>query len=179
MLELKFVRSESYDTEQDVFVDEYDVLQLEHSLLSLSKWESRFNKPFISSDKTGEELVAYIEFMIIDPKNSPVGILEKLNDSHVDEVNKYIAAPMTATTFKEAPGRSRSREGITAEILYYYMIAHNIPFECQTWHLNRLLTLIRVCSIKSAPPKKMTKAQAAQEQRKLNAQRKAQLGTRG
>ena len=101
-----------------------------------------------------------------------------LTESNIDEINAYIEAPMTATTFYEEGNKTNS-ETITAELIYYWMIAMNIPFECQKWHINRLLTLIRVCSIKNQPPKKMSKGEALRRQAELNARRKQQLHTKG
>jgi hypothetical protein len=179
MLRIKVPLTESFDekTSEFVDVDTFD-LDLEHSLVSLSKWESFFEKPFLTSDKTPEETLWYIEAMILNP-NFPPGVLQHLTRSHVDEINTYISAKMTATTFVDRESARPNREVITAEIIYHWMIALNIPFECQYWHLSRLLALVKVCNIKNQPPKRMGKQAAMQRQRSLNAQRRAQLGTTG
>lgn len=154
-------------------------LELEHSLASLSKWESEFEKPFLGdSDKTPEELQAYIKVMVLT-ENPPGDFLERLSEDNVREINAYIDKKMTATWFAEAPGAPPSRSVITAELVYYWMTQFQIPFECDQWHLNRLFTLIRVCNVKSAKPKKMSPREAADRNRELNRQRKAQLGTKG
>lgn len=155
------------------------VLELEHSLVSLSKWESKFEKPFLGKDeKSIDEVIAYIKAMTITP-DVPENVWEKLTEENVNEINKYIDAKMSATWFHESPGAPASKEVITAELVYYWMIVFQIPFECQFWHLNRLFTLIRICNVKQSKPKKMSRAEIASRNRELNAQRKAQLGTRG
>jgi hypothetical protein len=102
-----------------------------------------------------------------------------MRQKNLDEINAYIEAKHTATTFSQMPAKTGRGEIITSELLYYWMIAFNIPFECQHWHLNRLFSLIRICSIKNQPQKKMSRSEIAARNRELNAQRKAQLGTRG
>lgn len=179
MLVLTVNTEEAYDEEKEEFVAlESVVLRLEHSLVSLSKWEAIWEKPFLSSDeKTDEETFSYIETMCLD--EMPSGTLDKLTNEHLEAINNYINAKMTATWFNETPKNTRSAEVITAELVYYWMIALGVPFECQHWHLNRLLTLIQVCNVKNSPPKKVDRRAAAERQRMLNAERKARMKTNG
>ena len=180
MLTITVVFEEAYDEKTEKFVVIKGVdLELEHSLVSLSKWESEFEKPFLStSDKTEEEMLFYIKCMI-QTENFPGGVFSKLSQKNIDQINKYIGAKQTATWFNPRPNQKPSREVITAELVYYWMICHHIPFECQHWHFNRLMTLIKVCNEKNAPPQKMSKRDAIERQRELNAQRRAQMGSKG
>ena len=161
MLHLKIaITPEGWDEKTQQFVDpEYVTLKLEHSLVSLSKWESKWCKPFLSKEsKSPEETIDYIRCMTIDDDVDPV-VYALITNEHINQVNDYIAAPMTATTFYEDKTSSKSKETITSELVYYWMVALTIPFECQYWHLNRLLTLVRVCNIKNSPPKKRSKSE--------------------
>ena len=154
----------------------------EHSLVSLSKWESKYEKPFLApGDKTSEEILDYIRMMIISPDVSEE-TFSTLTQTNLNTINDYITSSQTATTFPnhdKPSGRRGPTETITSELVYYWMVSHQIPFECQHWHLNRLLTLIRVCNVKNSKPKKMSKSEIAARNRELNAQRRAELGTRG
>lgn len=180
MLIITVGATDVYDEKSETFGDQGGVkLRLEHSLVSLSKWESIHEKPFLGAKSlTSEENLSYIKCMILDPI-PPEEIFQQLSIENVESINKYIDRKMTATWFAEQPGAPRSREVITSELIYYWMTVFQIPFECENWHLNRLFTLIRICNIKQAKPKKMSRAEIAQRNRELNAQRKAQLGTKG
>lgn len=180
MLTLVVQGAELYDEVNNEFIPPKTfVLQLEHSLVSLSKWESKWHKPFLTkTSKTTEESIDYIRCMTIT-KNVPPNVYENISDENMQAIEAYIDAPMTATTFRDIEQKKTNRRIITAEIIYYWMICANIPFECQKWHLNRLLTLINVCNIESKPPKKMSKREIFAENRRLNELRKAQFKTNG
>lgn len=180
MLQITIPAVEQWDERKQEFVTTKEqTLQLEHSLVSLSKWESKWCKAFLTKqEKTFEETLDYIKCMTITQNVNPE-VYNYLTNKNIDEINKYIEAPMTATYFSDDKIVKTSREQITAELIYYWMIALNIPFECQKWHLNRLLTLIRVCNIKNQPPKKRSKKEIMSRNAALNAARRKQLNTRG
>lgn len=180
MLKVVVRGDEFYDEAAERFVSVGDVsLDLEHSLISLSKWESKHEKPFLSpGKKSTEEVLDYIKFMIITT-NVPSDILSKFSSENILAVQAYIDSSQSATTFGAMPQTRGRGETITAELIYYWMVAFNIPFECETWHLNRLFALIRICNIKNSKSKKMSRTELAARNRELNAQRKAQLGTTG
>lgn len=179
MLTIVVPAREYFDEQKNEFIsDKEHTLQLEHSLLSLSKWEAKWNKPFLSTnEKTEEEILDYVRCMTVTQNVDP-SIYYKLSKDNVEKINEYINLPMTATTFNDRGG-AKNREVITAEIIYYWMISFNIPFECQKWHLNKLLTLVKVCSIKNTPPKKMSKREIMNRNHALNASRRKALGSRG
>ena len=157
-------------------------LTLEHSLLSVSKWESIWCKPFLANkDKTVEEFLSYVECMTITPVNVNPEVYKRIPKSEFDRVNDYVNNPSTATTFSDPKGGFGRGEVITSEIIYYWMTALNIPFECQKWHLNRLLTLIRVCEIKNDPKsqKKMTANEIRKNNDKLNEMRRKAMHSKG
>lgn len=180
MLKLHVIGEELFNEETSEFQTVGDVdLDLEHSLISLSKWESKFKKPFLNSDsKTSEELLQYIEAMIITPVY-PSDIVYNLSTANLKEINEYIESSESATTFGSMPETKGRGEVITSELIYYWMVAFNIPFECERWHLNRLFSLIRICNIKNSPPKKMSRREIASRNRELNKARRAELNTSG
>ena len=155
-------------------------LSLEHSLVSLSKWESKWEKPFLESDKTDEEVIDYIRCMTIT-QNIPYDIYYNLSKEELVTIQKYIQSKQSATWFNESKktGAIGTSEKITSEIIYYWMFAHNIPMECQKWHLNKLLTLIKVCNLKNQPPKKKTRSEVIAENHRLNQERRKKYNTTG
>jgi len=184
MLNLVIPDTELYDPVKEEFVTiKGQTLQLEHSLVSISKWESKWKKAFLGKEeKTDEELLDYIKCMTIT-KNVDPEIYKYLSVEQVTQVTDYIKDTMTATWFNEkeekASRKANNGEVITSELIYYWMVSLQIPVEFQRWHLNRLLTLIRVCNIKNAPPKKMSKKDLMNKNRALNEARKRSLGTSG
>ena len=179
MLEIIIPGLELYNEETNEFTCYDDVkLELEHSLISISKWESKWCKPFLDGkDKTLDEIVDYVRCMTISD-NIEYDVYDRLTEENLIVINEYIGRPMTATTFNNEK-KSTGREIITSEIIYYWMVSFNIPFECQYWHLNRLLTLIKVCNVKNNPPKKMSQKEILARNKALNDARKKELGTRG
>lgn len=179
MLKIFVPSGELYDerTERFITVNGRE-LQLEHSLVSISKWESKWKKPFLSgSEKTREETIDYIRCMTTSQNVDP-NVFLGLTDANIDAVNRYVDDPMTATTFKNNQ-KKPNRQIITSEIIYYWMISLGIPMECQKWHLNRLLTLIRVVDEKNQPGKKKSRRDVIAENRALNQMRRARTGSRG
>jgi hypothetical protein len=181
MLRITIPGTELWDEGKEEFVYTKDqTLQLEHSLVSLLKWESKWHKAFLTKrEKTYEEVLDYIKCMTLTQNVKPE-VYQALTKENIDEVLAYIEDPMTATHFS-TPQSSGTINGeqTTAELLYYYMIESGVPFECQKWHLNRLITLIRVCSVKRTPPKKMGTSERLSMQARLNAERKQKLNTKG
>lgn len=181
MLKVIAQTSEMWDEAANQFIVPVTFeLELEHSLVSVSKWESKWEKPYIDSEKSDAEALDYVRCMNMAP-NVPPEIFDRMSQDTINEITAYINAKMTATWFTEEKAKPGRKEVITSEIIYYWMIALNIPPEFETWHLNRLITLIRVCNQKNAPAKKSTqsKADMAADRRRLNAQRKAKYNTSG
>ena len=162
-------------------------LQFEHSLVSLSDWESYYEKPFYSPKKdeqrTGEELLKYFEFMLVGESRQYRHLVLLMDAQQMHKLAKYISESKTATTVKEIQQKSGPQENVTSELIYYWLVAFKIPFKpTDEWHLNRLLMLVKVCGAKQAPPPKQTRqsrAKMAQSMRELNEQRLRERGTTG
>lgn len=156
------------------------VLHLEHSLVSLSKWESEWRRPFFHSEKfTHEETNSYIGMMLLDPA-PPGDWTSRLTPEHYASVTEYINVKLTATWFRQDPNSPRPREITTTELIYYWMLQFGIPFQpCETWHFSRLSVLIEIAGRKQSKPKKMSPEAAKAEMSRLNAERRAKLGTTG
>jgi len=181
MLEISIPSFELWDEESNEFRQfKGGILVLEHSLVSISKWEMKWCKPFLAKEaKTNEETLDYIKCMNLSKHTDPI-LYTSIPSSEIDKINEYIKAPMTATYFSDQnKPRGGAREEVTSELIYYWMIALEIPFECQKWHLNRLLTLIRVCEIKNQPPKKRSRRDIMSRNTALNEARRKKLNTKG
>lgn len=179
MLTITIPATEAWDERIERFVKTPETtLVLQHSLVSLSKWEARFKKPFLSNEKKSvDETYGYIQAMSESPID--VDVLRMMTEENLTAINEYIEDPQTATTIREAPGARRSRDIVTNELIYQWMWALQIPMEAQYWHLNRLFTAIRVVNEKNQKPKKMGRAEQLAQQRRLNAERLERLGTSG
>lgn len=154
-------------------------LTFEHSLLSLSKWESRHKKSFLgTAAKTGVEMVEYFEDMLVKPQGAR-DLVCSLSPEQLEELTHYINDPYTASSIPELESRPGPKETITSELIYYWMVSLRIPFDVEKWHLNRLMMLIRVINFKNEPPKKQNQMQILSKMRELNEQRKAQFNTKG
>lgn len=179
MLQIVVPATEMFDESTQTFFEgkEYK-LTLEHSLVSVSKWESATHKPFLDErhEKTYDETIFYVKCMTVN-SGVPSEVYNRLSAESIEQINDYIDDPMTATTIRSI-SKHQSREIVTSEIIYHWMISLGIPFECQKWHLNRLLTLIQVCNIRNNP-KKMSKAEALKSNRDLNRQRRQALNSSG
>lgn len=167
-------------------------LCLEHSLISISKWEAKYHKPFLEmgEDLTAEQLMYYIKCMTLTQCVRDE-VYYIMSEDNIKEIQDYISNPMTATWFNEANIKAKSgpkshdKQIVTSELIYYWMIAQNIPMECEKWHLNRLMTLIKVCSIKNEESQdggkgnKMSRSDLLARNKALNAQRRAKMHTKG
>jgi hypothetical protein len=180
MLTIKLEDTELFDEETSSFsVVEGQTLELEHSLVSLSKWEQKWQVPFLSHDLTTEQTLDYIWMMILTP-NVPRSVVDLLGADHIRQVQEYIQSAATATTFATLPDRRGQGETITSELVYYWMVAFTIPFDCQDWHLNRLFALIRICNVKqNGKQKKMSRREMAERNAQINAARREQLKSTG
>lgn len=180
MLKITIPGGDYYDSKENRFYTvKEQTIALEHSLVSISKWESKWHKPFLTDErKTVDETRSYIQCMTLTQNVDPK-VYNMLTNDNVQQVNAYVEDSMTASWVNDTPGSSRSRETVTSELIYYWMIALNIPFECQKWHLNRLLMLIRICNAKNQQPKKMSKSEIMRRNSQLNAARRKAMHTKG
>lgn len=184
MLQLNIQTSDGFNDETQTFVTETWTLKLEHSLVSLSKWESKYCRPFLTNaSKTEDEILDYIKMMDLS-EETPPEIFQKFSNDDYNAINKYINDKQTATWFNRQTKPRPSRQAITSELIYYWLTAYEIPWEAQTWHLNRLFTLIEVFSEeRSSQDKKGAKRTntegLAERNRRLNEQRKKELNTSG
>lgn len=171
MLEIKIPAGELYNESNNEFIYTKAVtIYLEHSLIALSKWESKYEKPFLDDkDKTNEEIMDYIKCMTITKGVDPFCYMF-LGQENIDRIQKYIDTKSTATTIREKPSYG-PKPILTSEVIYAMMIESGIPLECEKWHLNRLIMLIRVCRIRNTKPEKMSKSDMIKQRRELNAQR--------
>lgn len=177
------VEEEEWDERKEEFVyhtlTKPQPLHLEHSLIALSKWESKWKKSFLSKEeKTREELIDYVKCMTLD-KNIDPSVYDRLTEGNLKDVTNYLEDPMTATTFPNGNDKTGRKRRVTSELIYCWMVMCGIPFECERWHLNRLITLIRTCNVENAPSKKINPREAAMRNAQMNAARRAQWKSKG
>lgn len=181
MLQITIPETELFDEarQEFIYVNKPVTLTLEHSLVSISKWEAKWKKPYISDEeKSTEEVIDYVRCMTITQNVDP-DIYYALSMDDFQKIKEYIDDPHTATTITEREKTRKNGEGVTSELIYYWMCAYQIPFEAQKWHFNRLMTLIRIAGIKNNSEQKMSKDAAYKQQRELNAMRRAKHKTKG
>lgn len=179
MLEITIPAAELWDEVHETYLYGEELkLTLEHSLVSISKWETKWHKPFLSkTEHTREEIIDYVRCMSLTEVT--IDQLRYITNGNIEDIKKYIADPMTATTFSGRDDKQGGHSIITSELIYYWMVALQIPFECENWPLARLMVLIRICNIKNQPAKKMKPQETISRYAALNAARKKQLGTHG
>lgn len=180
MLKIHVPEGEEFDERTNEFIyHPACTLVLEHSLISVSKWESKWKVPFVNRKEiTQEQLLDYIRCMTLTTQVDP-SVYKFITPEQIKQITAYIEDSMTATRFKEDKKKNKKPQALTSETIYYMMFAQQIPIECEKWHLNRLMTLIRVCSEKNAPQKKMSKSEIYAQNKMLNAQRRAKYNTKG
>lgn len=168
------------ESENRFYKVEETTVELEHSLVALSKWESKWHKPFLTKDqKTRAEVIDYFRCMCLTPSIEPL-VFNAIKDREFVRIMKYIDDPMTATTITHHSSTKRGNTGtVTSELIYYWMGEYNISKECEWWHINRLFKLIEITSVKRQPEKKMSKRDIAAQNKSLNAMRRARHGSRG
>lgn len=181
MLTVTIVGDELWDEEEEVFkYTDSTVLEFEHSLVSLSKWEARFHKRFLTPDKKSEEeMLGYIEAMLLTP-DVPPEVLLSLSEQNLKDIDEYMNDSMTGSVVSELPGqKSRASEQISSELIYFWMSQYNINYECRLWHLNQLFMLIKIHHAKNQKEQKVPRQKHVQSMAEINAARKAKLGTSG
>lgn len=180
MLVINLPKTEYWDEKKEEFVySDGGVLKLEHSLISISKWESKWHKPFLGdSEKTPDEILDYIKCMTINGDTRD-GIYDNLTSVEYNKINDYIKNPMTASTVTRRGPKGSTREIVTSELIYYWMINYGVPVEFEKWHINRLLMLIQICEAKQSKPQRQSARDIYSQQKALNAARKKQRNSRG
>lgn len=176
-----------WDEKNEVFVyrgeDVERKLQLEHSLVSIRKWETKWNKAFLSEKTkktlTNEEAVDYIRCMTITQNVNPT-VYDRLTSENMAEIEKYMNSPMTAVALTNRPRNNTGpKDVVTSELIYYWMISYGIPIQCEKWHLNSLLALIQVFNMKNSNGPKRNQRQLISDYARINAQRRKEWKTRG
>ncbi len=182
MLQITIPSAELWDEHNNIFVHtKAQTIRMEHSLVSVSKWETKWHKPFLSDEKkTREEMLDYYRCMTITQNVDP-DFYNFIPYDKVNEIDAYIEDSASATVFYDHDGNKmpHRKERITSEKIYSWMVTLNIPFECQTWHLNRLMNLIRYCQAANQSPKKRSQKEIIQDYAKINAANRKRFNTAG
>ncbi len=176
MLKIIVPAGELFDPKTETFIYTKPVeLVLEHSLVAISKWESKWEIPFLNTELTIEQFVDYVRCMTITQNVDP-NVYLTMNQTVMNRIRAYMDAKMSAAVIHSDRQNNRSStKFITADLIYYWMVALQIPFECQKWHINRLLMLIRIAEIEQNPNKKLSKAESAKKSQAINAARRAKM----
>lgn len=186
MIQIVVPKGEVFDNTNQLFrrVTKDTTLQLEHSLISLQKWEAKWHVPFLSSkEKTLEQTIDYIRCMCLTP-NVKEDVFYCIPTTEMVRIADYIDDPMTATTVRHRgkPGGAKKKKIVTAEVIYYWMVALNIPTEYRKWHLNQLLMLIQVINAENEsqnPKNKRKKHEILADYRAINEANKKLYNTKG
>lgn len=178
MFTIKIPPLEIFDDELEEFRQfGADEITFEHSLYTIARYEEATHKPYYDTRSDEDNLFSYMPYMAIKPPKDPSAFF-RIPQDELAKLKSWMEDSHTATWFSKDDDNSPEREIVTAELIYYWMTEYRIPFECERWHINRLMTLIQVCARKKSPPKQKSQAEIIREHRALNQKRRAERAAR-